>query len=145
MKALYLCLELNSHPCSPAPPSLYLCCVCPPIFISPPPVLLLLHISCLLHFLLFLPRIERSAALRRAPPLWIVGLQSTNAGDESSSHQADQACTANEIWLSHPHRRGVCCSAVSPLISSDAVRKAGDNLRGTRVAPRISNAGAGSF
>lgn len=75
MKALYLCLELNSHPSAPALPSLYLCCVCPPLFISPLPFSLL-HISCPPHFLLFLPPIEPSAALRPAPPLWIVGLQS---------------------------------------------------------------------
>lgn len=35
MKALYLCLELNSHPCTPALPSLYLCCVLPSFIYLP--------------------------------------------------------------------------------------------------------------
>lgn len=144
MKALYLCLELNSHPSAPALPSLYLCCVCPPLFISPPPVF------APSHFLsASLPALSSSYPAFRCPASGSssvdCGLAEPNTGDESSSHQADQARTPNEICLSPPHNGDLCCSAVSPLISSDAARKAGDNLRGTRVAPRISNAGARSF
>lgn len=91
----------------------------PPLRPGPPFSLPLL---CLLSFIYFpsscvfapshflsasLPALPRSyRAFRPAcVRLLLRGLAEPNAGDESSSHQADQARSPNEIRLSHPHNR----------------------------------------
>lgn len=121
--------------------------LCLPSFIySPPPLLFsLLHISCPPHFLLFLPATEPSAAPRPAPPLWIAGWQrQTRARNRAAIRLTEPAPPMRSAYLILT--TGTCAAALSPR-SFRLMRRGRQEITsgGTRVAPRISNAGAGSF
>lgn len=115
MEALYLCLELNSHLCTPPPrPLLFTFVVFALLYLFP-------FLLCSCSFFLVSPL-----------PLWFVGSQSRTQAMNQTAIRLTNPAAAAKIWLSHPRNRDLRRSAVSALVSSDAARKAGDNLRGNQ-------------
>lgn len=141
MKALYLLLELDSHLCPPPP--LYLCCVSPPLFISPPP----LPPS---HFLSGpFPCLPSSYRAYRCPASGSssvdCGPADPNAHHESSSHQPDHLhIPIRSCFLILP----IGTRAAAPSLRSFRLlraRTAGDNLWGNQSCASNLKCGSGVF